>query len=129
MSRTPISRDTMLSLKAQKDEEIRQKAEADRQHRISDIVTNIYDSAKTAAETSDQKSYAWVIPHNFPNGDLVTLIESLRDLFPGCTVEHRIRSVVLDMDGKVHDNTMTGIPHNIPILKERPVDVIVVDWS
>ena len=52
----------MLSLQALKDEEIRQKAEADRQRRILDIVTKIYNEAKTLAETTTQTSYSYKVP-------------------------------------------------------------------
>jgi len=70
MSLLPITRDGMLSLKALKDEEIRQKAEADRQRRILDIVTKIYTEAKTVAETTTQTSYSYKVPEQ---GDLHNL--------------------------------------------------------
>jgi len=128
MSLTPISRDAMLSLKAQKDEEIRQKAEAGRQRRIIDIVTNIYNSAKTVAETTAQKSYSYAIPDQFHITCIEDLLASLRGLFPGCTIAHTVRSFATGVDGKEHDVT-TGAAHIFPILRQRREEVIVVDWS
>ena len=61
-SLTPLSRETMLQLKAQKDEEIRQKAEAERKERILKIVTEIYEKAKRVAEESTTTRYAHKLP-------------------------------------------------------------------
>ena len=128
MSLTPISRDAMLSLKALKDEEIRQKAEAGRQRRILQIVSNIYSAAKTVAETTTQTTYSYKIPEQFHITCIEDLLASLRGLFPGCTIAHTVRSFATGVDGKEHDVT-TGAAHIFPILRQRREEVIVVDWS
>jgi hypothetical protein len=172
MSLTPISRDAMLSLKALKDEEIRQKAEAGRQRRILDIVTKIYNEAKTLAETTTQTTYSYKIPeqHNLLNDlrhaahferhlsggqqeimlgvrgirpphsntqthdefhvtNMVDILTSLRDLFPGCTVNYSVRSFARGHDGQEHD-VSTFDAAVLPLLsRQRREEVIVVDWS
>jgi len=169
MSLLPITRDSMLSLKALKDEEIRQKAEADRQRRILDIVTNIYSVAKTIAETTTQTSYSYKVPeqedlHNlryrahierYPSGsqqeislgsrgirpphsltpdefyviNMVDILSSLRDLFPGCAVNYSVRSFARGHDGKEHD-VSTFDAAVLPLLsRQRREEVIVIDWS
>jgi hypothetical protein len=173
----------MLSLKALKDDEIRQKAEADRQRRILDIVKKIYNEAKTVAETTTLTSYSYKVPVERDLGDpykvpeqrdlcdrlyyenslynenrlynerraqiimsrmnrsshshtpdefyvnnMVDILTSLRDLFPGCAVNYSVRSFATSVDGKEHDVT-TGAAHIFPTLRQRREEVIVVDWS
>jgi len=163
MSLTPISRDAMLSLKALKDEEIRQKAEADRQRQISQIVTKIYSAAKTVAETTTQTSYSYKVPEQgdllnlsdslynerraqiirsrmnhsshslthdeFHVTNMVDILSSLRDLFPGCAVNYSVRSFARGQDGKEYD-VSTFDTAVLPLLsRQRREEVIVIDWS
>jgi hypothetical protein len=149
MSLLPISRESMLSLKALKDEEIRQKAEADRKRRISQIVSNIYTSAKTLAETTTQTSYSYKIclnstamiirrggyresahdDYEFLMRNMDEILRHLKDLFPGCVVEHRGQTFARGQDGKEYD-VATLDASLLPFLKiHRGALEIVVDWS
>ena len=148
MSLLPISRDTMLSLKALKDEEIRQKAEAERQRQISRIVSNIYSGAKNIAETTTQTSLSYKIclnstamiirsgyresaqtDYEFLMRNMDEVLRHLKDLFPGCVVEHRGQTFARGQDGKEYDVATLDVSL-LPFLKmHRGGLEIVVDWS
>lgn len=106
MSLLPISRESMLSLKALKDEEIRQKAEAERQRQISQIVANIYKAAKTVAETTTQTSYSYNVPEQ----------RDLSDLCDRAYMERRAQIVMNRMSR--HSKTLTNDEFHITNMED-----------
>jgi len=110
MSLTPISRDAMLSLKALKDEEIRQKAESDRKDRILKIVQEIYDVAKRVAEKSTNTRYAHKIPGGWFRRSTLLGIVSPHLVFPS---HHQNNHITLESmnhsDYKFYTDNMEDI--------------------
>ena len=115
----PISREVMLQLKRNKDEESRRK-------RVEVLVNGIYSNALRQAETSDDKQYYYKVPsstESFPE----EVVEALKELFPGCSVSHTL--LASGSDGKMYD--ISKIDENILPLINKALDdsYIVVDWS
>jgi hypothetical protein len=140
MSLTPLSFDTMKQLKVRKDDNIRQQ-------RISEIVTKIYRSAKELAETTTQTSYSYnaylnvsgycrrpkseicsASIYEFHIINMQTILTSLRNLFPGCVVQHSDKLVHLSSDGKHYEVDKPERPENDYNSNYRWL-LIKIDWS
>ena len=147
---TPMSRANMQNLKAEKDEEARQK-------QIKDIVSNIYIGAYTCAKNGQGTSYNYPIPivntpaHLTPNVPCLSrpsisfpapykkcsdpfyienmsyILTSLQLLFPGCSISHSIMARA--KDGKLYD--VSKLDDAVLPFVDRALDqsYIVIDWS
>lgn len=139
----PISRETLRSLKAQKDEEIRQD-------KIKNFVTGIYNSTIRHAETSMETFCSWQLPQiqtvmrqlenrtsvdepvpEFHRVNMSDILSELRVLFPDCTVE--LTTMTTGRDGKKYDISKMDekiIPYVFPQhFKKVTQECIVIDWS
>jgi len=113
----PISREVMLQLKKNKDEEAHRKC-------VELLVNGIYSNALRQAETSEDKQYYYKVTSSpyFPE-----VVEALKELFPGCSVSHTL--LACGSDGKMYD--ISKIDEKILPLIDRALNdsYIVVDWS
>lgn len=130
MSLTPISRDSMLIRRAQKLEE-------QRKQQIDSTVWSIYHSALSAAESTEDSKYFYVLPVMYNGQDdesefhrafMAEILYEVRSLFPGCSVEHT--SMIRAQDGQKYD--ISKIEENFkPFIMQlgQRMECIVVDWS
>lgn len=137
----PISRDTMRSLKVQKEE-------AERLNKLSQIVQGIYHTAKIHAETKEETTYSHVISpeynaraarcagarnpeqeqNNFVIQNMPDIIQALESLFPGCSVEHKTMAMN-PVDRKLHDISKMDATARSFIHGAMLFETIVIDWS
>jgi hypothetical protein len=147
---TPMSRTMMQTLKADKDEEARQK-------QIKAIVTQIYNGAYTCAKNGQGNSYNYPIPivntpaHLTPNvpclsrpgisfpapykkcsdpfhlENMSDILTTLQHLFPECSISHSIMARA--KDGKLYD--VSKLDDVVLPFVDRALDqsYIVIDWS
>jgi len=129
MSLTPISRVSLLGLKAKKGEE-------ERQNKINEYVTDIYSrTVGIAANTKETCAY-YVIPRNHGiNGKIVysefhttnikEIIANLQDLFPNCLVEYK---TLTWKDEKPYDISKID-EKTLPFINvKNSKPYIVIDW-
>ena len=130
---SPISRESIRGLKAKIDEE-------NRLTQLKGIVTDIYSRTITTAETTDSTSYQWPI-HSNPNhrswveeknyrfiiDNLHIIIQSLKELFQDCSVDHKM--MVCSPDGSMHDVLKLDESTRSFIGKQQFQETIVIDWS
>jgi len=93
MSLTPISRDSMRTLKAMKDEERRVSL-------VKNLVEEIYINAEAKAATSTETVYQHRLyaegmfyhnyNFNFYRTNMSEILRNVQNLFPGCAVSHSI---------------------------------------
>lgn len=113
-----MTAEAMRGLKAKKDEDVRR-------FQVQSLVKHIYSQAVYKATTTSETSYThqFFHTHNSPlicSQNTTEVVQSLRDLFPGCTVTSS--ALAQDHDGMLHiieDNLYTF--HNIKYF-------ITVDW-
>ena len=115
MSLIPISRSTLLLLKAEKEQR-------DIREHIKTIVARFHTAVIRLAETTNRTSYEEILPKprtrrdfagtplEFYREHLAHILSELRVYFPDCVVELRSRNVGLPAAGETED-------------------YIVVDWS
>ena len=147
---TPMSRANMQNLKAEKDEEARQK-------QIKDIVSHIYIGAYTCAKNGQGTSYNYPIPivntpaHLTPNvpclsrpgisfpapykkcsdpfhlENMSDILIKLHSLFPECSISHSI--MAKGTDGKLYD--ISKLDDTALAFVDRALEqsYIVIDWS
>ena len=138
-SLTPVCRDSMRLLKAQKDEEKR-LAEAARTARVNQIISEIYKNAVRTAETTTETSYKYdILMRNGLNNvneyremiiyttRMPDILAGLQQLFPDCSVTHKL--LVIGQDGKMHDISTINSDVLPFIQVRRKQEYIVVDWS
>ena len=96
---------------------------------LSDLCDRAYNQnrAHIIMSRMNRSSHS-LTPDEFHQINMVDILTSLRDLFPGCSVNYSVRSSVTGVDGKEHDVT-TGAVHIFPSLRQRREEVIVIDWS
>ena len=119
----PMTRESMRSLKAIRDEE-------DRIRGIKAIVERIYVSAKLSAKTTENTAFYYPIPLTgfcpFHIKNMTAILEELRRLFPGLSVE---KMVV----GESSDKRLHIITNENAHLRYKELnffqDYIVVDWT
>lgn len=107
MSLTPISRDSMLIRRAQKLEE-------QRKNKINETVKEIYHNAVSVAESTEDSKYLYHLPgihiqygkYDFHRTNMAEILDGLRTLFPGCSVEHAMF-----------------------VTQQKMLECIIVDWS
>lgn len=151
MALIPFSRETMRSLKAQKDDEINVM-------KIDYVVNQIYCTAVHLAETKADTMYRFIIvagnnnygtitiPSSLPSNahrhtlqiiseNIVTNMEEilarLRSLFPGCLVEYKKVSMATGRDGKEYDISALDdkVRPFIDTSRARINEYIVIEWS
>jgi len=91
---SPISRETLQTLKAKKDEEVRVG-------RVKYVVAAIYGEVLGTAQTSTDPSYSFRFPdlngkppeEEFHRKNMMEIIGILNDLFPNCSVRHLVLGV------------------------------------
>ena len=141
MSLTPVSRDVLRGLKAQRDEVNRIK-------RVNERISIIYQGAIKAAEmTTDTKFQHPYQTHRICTGrvleegsidtemkrlelnnrDMVEILSGLQALFPDCTVEHT--KLARGQDGKMYDVSKLDIKALPFINRQQTQEFIVIDWS
>lgn len=105
-SLTPISREVLLTLKAKKDEEIRQE-------KVNGVLEHIYGMVIKQAETSVEPLYKYRVPlmgHcRFHIENMTEIIRRLAHLFVNC---------------KVYISTEPTFPNGMYV-----EDFIVIDWT
>lgn len=149
MSLTPFSRETMRTLKSQKDEEGHQR-------KLEEVVRNIYASAVSFAERNPQTTYRFAIqngyqqnvsiPSTIPSnhlhillqitkefivGNMDEILTRLRSLFPECSVEYKKVSMARGRDGKDYDisNLDEKLRPFIDTTRAQTNEYIVIDWT
>ena len=126
MSLTPISRDSMRIRRAQ-------TLEAQRKQQIQQTVKNIYNSALQLAATTEDSKCLYELQHvpfgqpNFLKTNMSEILDEVRSLFPGCSVEHT--KMATAQDGKTYDVSKIDEKLTPFIMQHRIVECIVVDWS
>ena len=140
---TPISRAMMQTLKAEKEESIRQ-------NHIKNILTQIYNNAQQQASNTSDTTYNFKIPnahyihpgnmkkpcipyqHSGPSDPLYInnmpdILAGLRNLFPDCSVSHTL--LCQAKDGKLYD--IAKLDDAVLPFVDRALDqsYIVIDWS
>ena len=130
MSLTPISRDSMRIRRAERLEE-------QRKQQIQQTVKNIYITAlRLADNTEDSKCfYEFPAKHvqvgqpqpDFLKTNMAEILDEVRTLFPGCSVEHTRMATA--RDGKKYDVTKIDEKLTPFIMQHSIVECIVVDWS
>ena len=136
MNHTPMTRDTMRSLKATVEEELRLA-------QIQKIVAVIYLRATTQAKLSTDSLYTYALPLtaqpvdgarikkyapcDFHTKNMSDILLSLRDIFPGCVVKHA--RLVKGRDGVMYD-VDTIDQKVLPFIDINDSnEYITVDWS
>ena len=128
MSLTPISSDSMRNRRAQRLEE-------QRKQQIQQTVKNIYHRALQLADSTedskclyDLSNHAQVVGQpNFLNTNMAEILDEVRTLFPGCSVEHT--RMAFARDGNTYDVSKIDEKLTPLIMQHRIVECIVVDWS
>ena len=152
MACIPVSRETLRSLKALKDEEIRQE-------KIKHYVLGLYKATINHAETSTETFCSWTLPRvetvrrqlenktfvneplpEFHRVNMPEILSRLQELFPDCTVE--LATMGQGQDGKMYNiSKMDGKMYNIskmdekilqfahPSFRQNAQECIVIDWS
>jgi hypothetical protein len=126
-----MSKESMQKLKAEQDEENRNK-------KIKEIVSNIYNSAIYTAKRTSNKSFHYEIPMNntykhdnsldiFYVNNKDEIVKILQELFTDCSVSFSILS--RGNDGKLYD--ISKIDEKVIPFINRQFDksYIVIDWS
>ena len=128
MSFTPMSKESMQKLKAEEDEKNRNK-------KIKEIVSNIYNSAIYTAKITSNTSFQYEIPKNNWNNGLDIfyinnkdeIVKILQELFTDCSVSFSILS--RGNDGKMYDISKMD-EKVIPFINRKfDKSYIVIDWS
>lgn len=149
MSLINFSRETMLSLKAQKDEEINNM-------KIEFIVNHIYTTAVYLAEKNTDTIYRYMLvvsnnhhgnvraPSSIGHGghssqitsenivvNMEEILTRLRSIFRNCIVEYKKVSMATGRDGKEYDISALDdkVRPFIDTSRARINEYIVIDWS
>ena len=129
MSFTPMSKESMQKLKAEEDEK-------NRNNKIKEIVSNIYNSAIYMAKMTSNTSFHHEIPKSnqttnnldiFYMNNKDEIIKILQELFTDCSVSFSILS--RGNDGKMYD--ISKMDEKVIPFINRQFDksYIVIDWS
>ena len=128
MSLKPMNRESMLGLKAKKDEEMRLE-------KIKIRVKYIYTQAVYHAENFKSTFYNYHIDqwHN-PNADnlfymnnMEEILRDLQNLFPDCRVKYT--KMFEGSDGKMYD-ILENDSNILPLISPQHIyESIVIDWS
>jgi hypothetical protein len=135
MNPTPMSRDTMRSLKATVEEEARQA-------QIQKIVSDIYLRATVQAQLTTNSLYTYPVPLtaqscnrginqyapcDFHTKNMPDILLRLREIFPGCVVKFSL--LVKGKDGKMYD-VDTMHEEALPFIDMKDSnEFITIDWS
>jgi len=122
----PVTREYLLGLKAQTDEETRVK-------HVNEYAQSIYQQVMNTARTTTQKRYEQQVqpdgnPHMFSaRYNMPDILDKLRGLFPDSKVD--FKSLSRGQDGKMYD--IADIDERMkPFIDTRfNQDFIVIDWS
>ena len=129
MSFTPMSKESMQKLKAEEDEKNRNK-------KIKEIISNIYNCAINTAKGTSNTSFHHEIPmNNSYNNNILNIfyinnkdeiVKILQELFTDCSVSFSILS--RGNDGKMYDISKMD-EKVIPFInREFDKSYIVIDW-
>jgi hypothetical protein len=121
----PITRDYLLNLKAQTDEETRIRT-------IQGYAQNIYQQVMNTARSTTQTRFQQQV-HNNGQGqfsvrdNMPDILEKLRGLFPDSKID--FKSLSRGQDGKMYD--IADIDERMkPFINTRfNEDFIIIDWS
>lgn len=127
MNRTPINRETIKKLKQINEDELKI-------NKINTIVTIIYDDTVCYAKRYNDTSFNFQIPFNektqssdeFYIQNIDTILNKLKELFPGCSVSHTL--LARGKDSKLYD--ISKIDDTILPLIDTALNhsYIVIDW-
>lgn len=128
MDRIPINRETMQKLKQINEDELKT-------NKINKIVTTIYDDTLHIAKNCNYTKYNYQIPFNektqssddFYIQNIDTILNKLKELFPGCSVSHTL--LAKGKDGELYD--ISKIDDKMLLLIDTALNnsYIVIDWS
>jgi hypothetical protein len=128
MSFTPMSKESMQKLKAEEDEKNRNK-------KIKEIISNIYNCAINTAKGTSNTSFHHEIPMNKYDNSLDIfyinnkneIVKILQELFTDCSVSFSMLS--RGNDGKMYD--ISKMDEKVIPFINRQFDksYIVIDWS
>ena len=119
----PVTREYLLGLKAQTDEETRVK-------NVNGYVQNIYQQVMNTATTTTQKRYQQQVQNHgqFSVRDsMPDILDKLRGLFPDSKVD--FKSLSRGQDGKMYDIADIDERMKPFINTQFNQDFIVIDWS
>jgi len=154
MPLTPMSRDSMLTIKAKNDE-------ADRRSLVDKIVTAIYRCAISIAARANSTMLQYPLQrnaspqqlqlergrhaisihqqpqYNFPDyveagtafytANMPDILSNLQELFPGCSVTHT--NLTMGHDGNMYDISKLDESVKPFINQQASREYIVIDWS
>lgn len=124
---TPLTRETLRCLKAQKEEQVRAEQEKIRLYQVSRTVYQIYGEARSAAETTGATSYKYKVVDSFQIHNMTDILDSLRILFPDSSVEYSL--FVRGNDGQMHDLSKMDEKVRPFVNMQQSQNNIVIDWS
>lgn len=124
---TPLTRETLRGLKAQKDEQLRAEKEKQRLYQVSRAVYQIYGDARASAEIRGATSYKFHVNSSITLQDMPDVLDGLRALFPDSSVEHSL--LVKGNDGNMYDVSNMDEKMRPFINTQQGQQYIVIDWS
>lgn len=124
---TPLTRETLHCLKAQKEEQFRAEQEKQRLYKVSLAVYQIYGNARITAETTGATSYKYNVVDHFQIQNMTDILDSLRILFPDSSVEYSL--FVRGNDGQMHDLSKMDEKVRPFVNMQQSQNNIVIDWS
>jgi hypothetical protein len=123
---TPLTRETLRGLKAQKDEQLRAEKEKQRLYQVSRAVYQIYGEARASAEIRGATSYKFHV-NSITLQDMPDILAGLQTLFPDSSVEHSL--LVKGNDGNMYDVSNMDEKMRPFINTQQGQQYIVIDWS
>jgi hypothetical protein len=124
---TPLTREALRSLKAQKDEQLRAEQEKQRLYQVSRTVYQIYGDARASAEIRGATSYKFHVNSSISIQDMPDVLTGLRVLFPDSSVEHSL--LVRGNDGNMYDVSKMDEKMRPFVNTQQGQQYIVIDWS
>uniref|UniRef100_A0A6C0HFI4 Uncharacterized protein n=1 Tax=viral metagenome TaxID=1070528 RepID=A0A6C0HFI4_9ZZZZ len=119
----PVTREYLLGLKAQTDEETRVKRVNEyAQHTFRQVINTATTTTQTRYQQPLQKHDPQYIRDNMPD-----ILDKLRDLFPDSKVD--FKSLSRGQDGKMYDIADIDERMKPFINTQFNQDFIVIDWS
>jgi hypothetical protein len=124
---TPLTRQALRGLKAQKDEQLRAEQEKQRLYQVSRTVYQIYGDARASAEIRGATSYKFHVNNSITLQDIPDILAGLQTLFPDSSVEHSL--LVKGNDGNMYDVSNMDEKMRPFINTQQGQQYIVIDWS
>jgi hypothetical protein len=124
---TPLTRETLRGLKAQKDEQLRAEKEKQRLDYLNRNIQEIYKQVVNEAQGKVSTSYKFKVDNSITLQYMPDVLDGLRFLFPDCSVNHAL--LVRGNDGQMYDVSKMDEKMRPFINTQQGQQHIVIDWS